>query len=201
MKRTAKPRGADGQVGVGERHDVDPERTSDLNRLQALGEQELRAEWRRLYRTQPPRLSRDLLMRGVAYRIQELAHGGLSKAARRRLAAFDQAMEDKGSFAGVPEKVPLRSGTRLLREWHGRTHTVIVIETGFEYAGTVYPSLTQIAEKITGAHWSGPRFFGLGRRLAPSRADLPSPPRPDDAGANENTLPPERAKDQDVVHG
>src|SRR5271165_1953118 len=55
----------------------------------------------------------------------------------------------------------LKSGARLVREWRGRTHTVTVTEDGFEYGGTSYPSLTKIAKKITGAHWSGPRFFGL----------------------------------------
>ncbi len=55
----------------------------------------------------------------------------------------------------------LKPGARLVREWHGRTHTVTVTEDGFEYAGTNYPSLTKIAKMITGASWSGPRFFGL----------------------------------------
>jgi Protein of unknown function (DUF2924) len=53
-------------------------------------------------------------------------------------------------------------GARLVREWHGRTHTVTVTEDGFEYAGANYASLSKVAKKITGAHWSGPRFFGLG---------------------------------------
>ena len=59
--------------------------------------------------------------------------------------------------------------SRLIREWHGRTHTVTVTEDGFECAGTTYPSLTEVAKKITGAHWSGPRFFGLVRAGTSSR--------------------------------
>jgi hypothetical protein len=55
----------------------------------------------------------------------------------------------------------LKPGARLVREWHGRTHSVTVTEDGFDYAGSSYPSLTKIAKKITGAHWSGPRFLGL----------------------------------------
>ena len=55
----------------------------------------------------------------------------------------------------------LKPGARLVREWRGRIHTVTVTEDGFEYTGTSYPSLTKIANKITGGHWSGPRFFGL----------------------------------------
>lgn len=64
-------------------------------------------------------------------------------------------------------RLSLKPGARLVREWHGRTHTVTVTEDGFEYAGMSYPSLTKVARKITGAHWSGPRFFGLVRAGAP----------------------------------
>ena len=65
----------------------------------------------------------------------------------------------------------LKPGARLVREWHGRTHTVTVAEDGFEHGGTTYPSLTKIAKKITGAHWSGPRFFGLVKAIAPHWRD------------------------------
>ena len=64
-----------------------------------------------------------------------------------------------------------KPGARLVREWHGRTHTVTVTEDGFEFAGASYPSLTQVAKKITGAHWSGPCFFGLVRSGAPRTAN------------------------------
>jgi hypothetical protein len=62
---------------------------------------------------------------------------------------------------GATPSLSLKPGARLVREWRGRTHTITVTEDGFEYAGTSYPSLTKIANKITGGHWSGPRFFGL----------------------------------------
>jgi hypothetical protein len=62
---------------------------------------------------------------------------------------------------GPAPSLSLKPGARLVREWGGRTHTVTVTEDGFEYAGQDYPLLTRIAKKITGAHWSGPRFFGL----------------------------------------
>jgi Protein of unknown function (DUF2924) len=65
------------------------------------------------------------------------------------------------SFQQCDNALSLKPGARLVREWDGRTHTVTVTEDGFEYAGKNYPSLTKIAQKITGAHWSGPRFFGL----------------------------------------
>ena len=122
--------------------------------------EDLRCEWRRLYRSEPPRISRDLLTRGIAYRRQELEHGGLSKATRRKLKTLAKMVHTTGRVAPDPG-VCLKPGARLVREWHGRTHTVTVTEDGFDYAGTSYPSLTKIAKKITGARWSGPRFFGL----------------------------------------
>jgi hypothetical protein len=154
-----------------------PERTNELSHriagLNRLTAQQLRAEWRRLYRGQPPRLSRDLLIRTVAYRMQELAYGGLSKATQRKLDALTKELTLKGSIAITPD-LALRPGARLAREWRGRTHTVVVREDGFEYRGKVFPSLTKIAHAITGAHWSGPRFFGLIRKPAvngPSNPD------------------------------
>jgi hypothetical protein len=134
-----------------------------LEALPALSPAELRSEWRRLYRSQPPRLSRDLLTRAIAYRIQELRYGGLNKTTRRKLAALVNAPQSEGEIA--PETAQkIRTGARLVREWNGRTHTVTVKEEGFTYAGRSYRSLSAIAREITGAHWSGPRFFGLGRR-------------------------------------
>jgi hypothetical protein len=131
---------------------------------------ELRREWRRLYRSEPPKLSRDLLTREIGYRLQEIQHGGLGKSTRRKLKTLAKMFRTDGRVAPDPG-LSLKPGARLVREWHGRTHTVTVTEDGFEYAGTNYPSLTQIAEKITGAHWSGPRFFGLVRVAAPRRRD------------------------------
>ena len=131
---------------------------------------ELRCEWRRLYRSEPPRISRDLLIRGIGYRLQEIQHGGLGKSTRRKLKTLAKMFRTEGRVAPDPG-LSLKPGARLVREWHGRTHTVTVTEDGFEYAGTTYPSLTKIAKKITGAHWSGPRFFGLVRAIAPHRRD------------------------------
>ena len=130
--------------------------------LTDLTAQQLRTEWRRLYRGHPPRLSRDLLVRTIAYRMQELAYGGLSKAAQRRLIALTKELQTKGGIVSDPGP-RIRHGARLVREWRGRTHTVVVTENGFEYAGKTYSSLSKIAQTITGAHWSGPRFFGLKR--------------------------------------
>src|SRR6478735_6596044 len=105
--------------------------------------------------------------RSIAYRFQELAHGGLSKATRRRLLALTKVLQSNGSVE--PDDGPnLRPGARLVREWRGRTHTVQVTEDGFEYDGKPYSSLSKIAHAITGAHWSGPRFFGLNRKPTPA---------------------------------
>jgi Protein of unknown function (DUF2924) len=131
---------------------------------------ELRREWRRLYRGEPPKLSRDLLVRGIGYRLQEIQHGGLGKSTRRKLKTLAKMFRTEGRVAPDPG-LSLKPGARLVREWHGRTHTVTVTDDGFEYAGTTYPSLTKIAIKITGAHWSGPRFFGLMRSAAPRERD------------------------------
>jgi Protein of unknown function (DUF2924) len=131
-----------------------------LDRLRSLGPKELRLEWHQLYQTDAPRISRDLLVLGLGYRLQEIEHGGLGKATRRKLQTLAKALRTTGRVGPMPS-LSLKPGARLVREWHGRTHTVTVTEDGFEYAGTSYPSLTKIANKITGGHWSGPRFFGL----------------------------------------
>jgi hypothetical protein len=124
---------------------------------------DLRLEWRRLFRAEPPRLGRDIMMRAIAYRMQEIVHGGLSKATQRRLATLAGQLETEGRIAPLPGP-RIKPGSRLIREWHSRTHMVCVTEEGFEFQGKTYRSLTQIAFDITGAKWSGPRFFGLTRR-------------------------------------
>jgi hypothetical protein len=135
-----------------------------LTRLSALTIFELRGEWRRLHRMPPPmRLSRDLLTRGISYKLQERAYGGLSTATARKL---EQAGADSLSRGSVPPAPPisLRPGTRLVREWHGVTHTALIHADSIEWRGQRYRSLSAVARKITGARWSGPRFFGLRQR-------------------------------------
>jgi hypothetical protein len=126
---------------------------------------ELRHAWRKFHRTGPPLgLSRDLLIRTLAYELQEHAHGGPSLALRRRLQSLAGASEK----AAVDPSLVLKAGTTLLRQWRGHTHTVLVHNDGFEHEGQLYRSLTAIAERITEAHWSGPRFFGLTKRAPAS---------------------------------
>jgi hypothetical protein len=127
-----------------------------LARLSASTIFELRGEWRRLHRAAPPmRLSRDLLMRGITYKLQERPLGGLSKSILRRLERLSLNLQTPTA------PISLKTGARLVREWRGVTHSVLVDADGFEWRGRRYRSLTLIAHEITGAHWSGPRFFGL----------------------------------------
>ena len=133
---------------------------AELDRIRSLGPEELRQEWRRLYGGVAPRISRDLLVLAIGYRVQEIEQGGLGKATRRKLQTVAKTLRTTGRVGAAPS-LSLKPGARLIREWGGRVHTVTVTEDGFEYAGTSYPSLTTITKKITGAHWSGPRFFGL----------------------------------------
>jgi hypothetical protein len=129
--------------------------------------QELRHVWRTLHHTGPPvGLSRDLIIRGLADKLQQRAHGGPSRALQRRLQILAGDFE-KGARSFDPSIV-LKTGATLVRHWRGRAHTVLVHEDGFEYEGQRYRSLTLIAEQITGAHWSGPRFFGLSKRARAS---------------------------------
>jgi hypothetical protein len=128
---------------------------------------ELRRTWRTLHRTGPPLgLSRDLIIRGLADKLQERARGGPSRALQRRLRILAADFE-KGARSFDPSTM-LKTGASLVRQWRGHTHTVLVREDGFEYEGQRFRSLTVIAERITGAHWSGPRFFGVSKRARAS---------------------------------
>jgi hypothetical protein len=143
-----------------------------LAELETMNTAALQTEWRRLFRSQPPSLSRDLLMRAIGHRYQEIAFGGLGKAAARKLRTLPDAAKPATAAAAAAAaaagddrrgtaRAVLMPGARLVREWHGRTHSVTVTDAGFDYSGRSYRSLTEIAREITGTHWSGPRFFGL----------------------------------------
>ncbi|GFM30264.1 uncharacterized protein PY1_contig-08-843 [Novosphingobium sp. PY1] len=120
-----------------------------LAALTEMQRQELQSEWERVYKQPAPTLSADLIRLGVAYRLQEKACGGLSRASLAELNEIS---------AGRPT---IKPGTRLVRSWNGRTISVEVGEDGFVFEDRLYPSLSAIAREVTGAHWSGPRFFGL----------------------------------------
>jgi hypothetical protein len=133
----------------------------DIAALQTLDVAQLRARWRALYTTEAPRRSsHDLLLRAVAYRLQERALGGLKSTTRRlfqRIAADAQA---RRPLKLTPVR-KLEAGTVLIREWGGVKYKVVVLESGFSLRGQRYRSLSQVARQITASHWSGPLFFGL----------------------------------------
>lgn len=135
--------------------------TRDIASLTDASSADLKQRWRTLYATDPPpRMSRDMLIRAVAYRIQEVALGGLKPSTRRLLAkvAADASARRPVQVAPQPD---LKPGTVLLREWNGTQHQVIVRNNGITFRGKQYKSLSQVAHRITGTKWSGPRFFGL----------------------------------------
>ena len=135
-----------------------------LTRLPTASRADLQREWRRLYRAEPPaRLGRELLIAAIGYRLQEEALGGLRPESQRRLGAVTEQVR-RGEEPGLTAAPRLKPGTRLLREWQGRTHEVLVGEAGFEWRKQHYRSLSQIARAITGTSWSGPVFFGLKAR-------------------------------------
>ena len=138
-------------------------------RMQALGRMspaELRSVWRDTFKQPAPDISPDLMGRAIAYRWQERRHGGLPPSVTRDIARFTRVLVRTGTLEAVGD-INLKPGTRLVRDWNGRTLNVLVCDEGFELEGRQYSSLTQIAHDVTGARWSGPRFFGLKKRKAP----------------------------------
>jgi Protein of unknown function (DUF2924) len=136
---------------------------------------ELREEWRFLYKTEAsPHLSRELLIRAVAYRMQEIARGGLRPELQRQLRQIAQELKQTGEGA-KRFRPQLKPGTRLMREWQGGTYEVVVLDDGCSWQGARYRSLSAIARKITGTAWSGPLFFGLKQNRSVSRRSSQAP--------------------------
>ena len=126
---------------------------------------ELRKQWEALFETPPPRYNRRFLENRLAYRIQELAYGGLKPETLKVLATHAVRLE-KGATTGraKPDTDMPVEGTQLLREWGGVMHRVTVVREGFDWEGRRYASLSAIARAITGTQWNGPAFFGLRRK-------------------------------------
>ena len=125
---------------------------------------ELKALWQELFRAPAPPFNRRFLESRLAYRIQELAFGGLSKTTWARLEALSRDQRYVGREKGKkrPPERPVE-GTRLIREWGGAEHSVTVLRDGYEYGGQIYKSLSPVARRITGHATNGPMFFGLRR--------------------------------------
>lgn len=131
---------------------------AQLAELPDMPAAELRLAWQEHFGEAAPAVSSNLMRLALGYAAQEQAFGKLPAAQARFL----------GSGAPLPEpSIQLKPGTRLVREWNGRMHSVLVSDEGFELDGKLYPTLSAVARRITGAHWSGPRFFGLKRRPPP----------------------------------
>ncbi len=178
-RQIAEAPAADSQAKVAsQRNDAgtDSAVSNQLTALAKLDVDSLRQRWRRLFRkAAPPGLTRHLLVRILAYRIQVNAYGDLTRETRKMLEAIGRSSERPGEKAAVPPPPALRAllpGTLLSREYEGVMHRVTVLEEGFAWEGHTYPNLSQIARAITGTNWNGPRFFGL--RDAPTQRKSPS---------------------------
>jgi hypothetical protein len=139
---------------------------AEVDQIRSLGIDALRATWRTLFGAVPPKgLSKDMLGRMVAYRIQEEAFGGLDRETVKLL--------DRLGRGEKPDDLNrrLKPGTVLVREYNGERHTVSVVPGGFLWRDTTYSSLSIIAQAITGTKWNGPRFFGLRVPSHPNNAD------------------------------
>jgi hypothetical protein len=136
-------------------HDVE----ADVTGLSDLCREELIRAWIKTYRQPPPRtISRRVLELSAAYALQAKAFGGLKPHLRKALAA---ALDPDRVFVEPKARGTLKPGSQLVRVWNGRTHYVEVVDGGFIWNNEKFRSLTAIAYRITGARWSGPRFFGL----------------------------------------
>jgi hypothetical protein len=130
--------------------------------LRDLSRQQLLELWQKVYgRAAPEGLRRELLVPFLAYRIQENAHGGLKPSTLSELRRIARDLEKPGGSTESRSRSKIKTGTRLIRQWRGEAHEVAVTESGLEYRGTTYQSLSEIARKITGTRWSGPAFFKL----------------------------------------
>ena len=132
---------------------------NDLDSIAALEGADLASAWTEIFAAPMPEVAPSLLRRALAYERQERKSGGLPLVLRKQLEAIAA-----GKIAAMPEPpLKLKFGTRLMREWNGTMYSVLVTADGFDFAGRTWSSLTMIARQITGAHQSGPRFFGLKR--------------------------------------
>ena len=128
--------------------------------LAAMSPAHLRAVWQRLVRQMPPPISPDLLRREIAYRLQKAASSGLTRQVSCEFADIRKRIV-RGESPLPASAARLKPGTRLLKTWRGKTYTVFISDAGFIFNDRLFPSLSPIAQEITGTPWSGPRFFGL----------------------------------------
>jgi hypothetical protein len=123
---------------------------ADLDALATMSPAQLRSEWHAQFRSAAPAIGPDLMRRGLAWKRQARVHGGLPTTTRKVIEMALTQLEKRGR---VDAGVKLKVGTRLVRQWQGKTYHVLVLEDGFEFDGRHFVSLSQIARAITGAHW------------------------------------------------
>jgi Protein of unknown function (DUF2924) len=154
---------------------------AEVDQIRSLGIDALRTRWRMMFGAVPPKgLTKDIMGRMIAYRIQEEAFGGLDRETVKLL--------DRLARGEKPNELNrhLKPGTVLIREYNGERHTVTVVQEGFLWRDATHSSLSIIAQTITGTKWNGPRFFGLRAVREPSATDATKGPRP------QNTKPAKR---------
>jgi hypothetical protein len=135
--------------------------STKIQTLPRLSKPELLALWQELFVKPPhPKLRRELMIPVLAYRIQEQTYGDLKLSTRRQLQKLGEELT-RNREAPLQVTPQRRSGTKLLRQYQGQLHEVMVADEGFRYRGQRYESLSEIAREITGTRWSGPAFFGL----------------------------------------
>jgi hypothetical protein len=141
--------------------DQNAEIERELTDLSQSPIQQLRQRWRAVFRTEPPpAFGPDLLRRSIAQRIQEQHYGRLSISAQQQLSQIVKAMASKPSGRiELPRRI--KPGAVLVKTWKGKSHRVTVLDDGFSFEERTYVSLSEIARKITGTRWNGPKFFGL----------------------------------------
>jgi hypothetical protein len=140
--------------------DADDEIEAEIKRIQSMTIAELRALWRARFNSeQPEAFGPDLLRRSMAQKLQEDAYGGLDKKTARLLNQLRaQSARTNGKIV-ISRRI--KPGAILVREWKGKSHRITVLDDGFGFEGKPYDSLSEIARRITGTRWNGPRFFGL----------------------------------------
>jgi hypothetical protein len=142
---------------------------AQLAALKTAPTPKLKEQWRQLFETEPPPYNRKFLESRLAYRIQELAYGGLKPETVKRLEELGEEL-----YGGNPVTRRTRHadkpivGTQLIREWQGVDHVVTVRDDGYEYQGRPFKSLSSVARAITGTRWNGWVFFGLKNRRTES---------------------------------
>ena len=136
----------------------------ELDALSKMPPEQLRQYWSKLSDIDLPHTSPGLLRHLIARRLQEQVHGKLPFHIERELDGLGG--RSNAGEPSLPRRGPILPGTGFVREWNGKTIAVTATEGGFEWDNDTYRSLSEIARKVTGAHWSGPRFFGLTGKVA-----------------------------------